>query len=200
MPARISACAGAAFGEAAVDQGDDRRAVSLAPFSATARLAPAGVSALCRAAPSAVGDDVLRGQVASAMICLAWVSWSWKRSGRVSVRTFRPRSSSPAPGQVLQHEGAEAADRALLDGDQHLVLARQPQDQLRVQRLGEAGVGDGGREAARGQLVGGLQRLGQPRAERQDGDRRALAHDAALADRQRLAARRHRDAVPSPRG
>ena len=50
-------------------------------------------------------------------------------------------------GQVLQHVAAEAADRAFLDGDQHLVLARQPADQVVVERLGEAGIGDRRRQA-----------------------------------------------------
>ena len=47
-------------------------------------------------------------------------------------------------GQQVQDKGAEAADGAFLDGDQRLVLAGQAQDQLLVQGLGEAGVGDGG--------------------------------------------------------
>ena len=47
-----------------------------------------------------------------------------------------------ALGEQLQDVAAEAADRALLDGDQHLVLAREPQDQLLVEGLGEARVGD----------------------------------------------------------
>ena len=59
-------------------------------------------------------------------------------------------------GQEVQHEGAEAAHRALLDRDQHFVLAGQAPDQVLVERLGEAGVGDGGREAPGGQHVGGL--------------------------------------------
>ena len=50
-------------------------------------------------------------------------------------------------GQELQHMAAEAADRAFLDGDQRFVVARQPQDQVAVQRLGETGVGDGRRQS-----------------------------------------------------
>ena len=43
---------------------------------------------------------------------------------------------------------AEAADGAFLDGDQHLVLARRAgRISSRVERLGEARVGDGGRTA-----------------------------------------------------
>src|SRR5271165_2462208 len=40
-----------------------------------------------------------------------------------------------------QHVRAEAAGRALLDGDHQLVLRRKAQDQLTVERLGETGVG-----------------------------------------------------------
>ena len=36
----------------------------------------------------------------------------------------------------------EAADGAFLDGDQHFVLARQAADQIGVERLGEARIGD----------------------------------------------------------
>ena len=66
-------------------------------------------------------------------------------------------------------------------------FAREAADQVVVERLGEARIGDGGRETERGELVGGLEALGEPRAERQDRDRRALAHDAALADLERHA-------------
>ena len=83
---------------------------------------------------------------------------------------------------------AEAADRAFLDGDQQFVLGGEAQHQIAVERLGEARVGDRGRKAARGEFLGRLQRFGEPGAERQDGDARALAQDAALADRQRDAA------------
>ena len=130
------------------------------------------------------------------------LSWSWKMSGRVRVRTFRPRSSAPVLGQELQHEGAEAAHRALLDRDQRLVLAGQAQDQLLVQRLGEAGVGDGGGEArARPACRPPSAHSASRVPKRQDGHRRALAHDAALADLQRLGrARGCRRPTPSPRG
>ena len=78
-------------------------------------------------------------------------------------------------GEELQHVGAEAADGAFLDGDQHLVVAGEPQDQLLVEGLGEAGIGDRGREAARFQLLGRLQGFRKARAERQDRDAAALA-------------------------
>ena len=44
---------------------------------------------------------------------------------------------------MLQHMAAEAADRALLDGDHHLVLAHQAVDQIGVERLCKARIGDG---------------------------------------------------------
>ena len=113
------------------------------------------------------------------------LSWSWKMSGRVRVRIFRPAVERAAPGQEVQDEGAEAADGPLLHRDQGLVVAGQPQDQLLVQRLGEAGVGDRGRQAARGQQIGGAQHFLQPGAQGQDGHRRSLTQDAAAADLQR---------------
>ena len=61
-------------------------------------------------------------------------------------RTFRPLVEQPFMREVLQHVAAEAADRAFLDRDQHLVLAGEPEDQVGVERLGEAGIGDRGRE------------------------------------------------------
>ena len=59
-------------------------------------------------------------------------------------------------------------------------------DQLAVERLGEAQVGDRRRQAPGLELVGGLLRLREPRAERQDRDLLALADDPALADLERL--------------
>ncbi len=66
-------------------------------------------------------------------------------------------------------------------------FAREPADQILVERLCETRVGDGGRQAERGELVGGLEAVGKPRAERQDGDGGTLAHDAAAADLERNA-------------
>ena len=74
------------------------------------------------------------------------------------------------------------------------MLVGEPQQQVAVDRLGEAGVRDRGRKAEGGELFGRLQRFRKPRAERQDGDLAALANDTALADFERLALGRHLDA------
>src|SRR6516164_568390 len=47
-------------------------------------------------------------------------------------------------GECLQHVGGETADGALLDGDEHLVLAREPKEQFGIEWLGEARVGNRG--------------------------------------------------------
>ena len=60
----------------------------------------------------------------------------------------------------------------------------QPADQVLVQRLGEAGIGDRGREPPGRQLVGSLQAFLEACAEAQYRHRRALAHHPALADLQ----------------
>ena len=46
--------------------------------------------------------------------------------------------------QEMHHMGAEAARCAFLDGDQHFMFARQTADQVGVERLGKACIGDGG--------------------------------------------------------
>ena len=129
------------------------------------------------------------------------LSWSWKMSGRVRVRTFRPRSSAPLLGQRLQHEGAEAAHRALLDGDQRLVLAGQAQDQVDSSGLAKrasATVVERPRAAS-------VSAAFEASARRVPNDRMAtavaFAHDAAPADLQRLGqARGWSTPTPSPRG
>ena len=108
---------------------------------------------------------------------------------------LQPAVEQPLPRQVVQHRRAEPADRALLDGDQHLVVPRQLLHQRRIQRLGEARIGHRRRQPARRQLVGRLQRIPKPRPERQDRDAAALAQHASLAQRQHLAAGRQ---LPRP--
>ncbi len=61
-------------------------------------------------------------------------------------------------------------------------LAARLENQLAIDRLGEARVGDGGGKAARGEIVGRLQRFGEARPQRKDGDPRSLAQHAPLAD------------------
>ena len=89
---------------------------------------------------------------------------------------------------------AKAANRAFLGGEQHFVGAGQPGDQLFVEGLEEARIGNGGIEPERGQAVGGREHFAEARAIGEDGDGCALAHDAALADGQDLAAAGHVDA------
>ena len=56
---------------------------------------------------------------------------------------------------MLQHLCREAAGGAFLDEEQHLVVFSEAADQTGVERLGEAQVGDAGRQAARLERVGG---------------------------------------------
>ena len=58
------------------------------------------------------------------------------------------------------------------------------EDQFLVERLHEARVRNGGREAVRGEFVGRLFAFGETGAERQQRDLLAFADDAALADLQ----------------
>ena len=74
------------------------------------------------------------------------------------------------------------------------MIARQAKQHVDIERLGEARIGDSGRQAPRGQQIGGLQTFRQAGAERQDRHGRALADDAALADLQRLGDLGDRDA------
>ena len=88
-----------------------------------------------------------------------------------------------------------------LQGDHDLMLARQAAHQILVDRLGEAGIGNGGRQTPGSEILGRRQSVVQARSVGQDRNLAPLAHDAALADLQRRAARRHLDqAVASPRG
>ena len=104
------------------------------------------------------------------------------------------------PGEVLQHGRAKPADGAFLDGDQHLVVRAPVADQLLVERLGEARVGDRCWKPEGGELVRCLQSIGEPCAERQDGDVVALAQDPPLADEQASPRAGRATPMPSPRG
>ena len=96
--------------------------------------------------------------------------------------------------EILQHVAGEAADRAFLDGDEHLVLAREPKEQLGIEGLGEAGISDGGRKSKRGKLVSRFEAFSKPRAEREQRYFGALAQHAPLADFEGDAFRRPRHA------
>ena len=63
-------------------------------------------------------------------------------------------------GERLQHIGAEAANRAFLDGEEDFVLAGEPQQHVDVERLGEARVRDRRRKAIGRELVRRLKTLG----------------------------------------
>src|SRR6516225_2571229 len=99
-------------------------------------------------------------------------------------------------GERLHHEAAEPADRALLHREQHFVSARQAKQQVNIERFGEARVGDRGRQAKGRKLVGCLEALAKPGAERKQRDLAAFAHDAAFADLERLALCRKRNPEP----
>ncbi|GCE91953.1 hypothetical protein MSKU15_3554 [Komagataeibacter diospyri] len=108
-------------------------------------------------------------------------------------------------GQMGHDKACESANRSFLDRDQHGVVARELLDQCGVDRLGEAGVGHGGGQALGCQHVGGLQRIGQPRPKRQDGDAALFrpglaghfAHDSPTPDFKDLAG--FRQFQPKPR-
>ena len=85
---------------------------------------------------------------------------------------------------------AEAANGAFLDGDQHLVFARQARHQVLVERLAEPRIRDSGGKALGAQVLRRLQAFLQARAEIEDRDLGAFLDDAALADRNRRAALR----------
>ncbi len=74
------------------------------------------------------------------------------------------------------------------------MLAREAADQVRVEGLGEAGVGHRRAEALGAEILGRHQAFLQTRTEIQDGNLGALANDPALADFQRRALRRQLDA------
>ena len=117
-----------------------------------------------------------------------------KTSGSTIARIFNPRSSAPLSDSVWN----TCAPKPPIAPSSMVISTScsrgKPQHQVGVERLGEARIGDGGRQAEGGELLGGLQRFAKPGAERQDRDLAALADDAALADLERLAFGRHLDA------
>src|SRR5690606_39758068 len=77
------------------------------------------------------------------------------------------------------------------------VSGHQPTDQLAIERLDEAQIGDGGGEAARFQLLGCLERFGQAGAERQQSHLGALPYDTAFADLEPLRSEEHTSELQS---
>ncbi len=78
------------------------------------------------------------------------------------------------------------------------MAGQQFADQVHVQWLGEAQVGDAGRQAHALQCLGGLLGLLEPGAERQYRHLLALADDSALADFEPLGGGRHGEAAAVP--
>ncbi len=106
------------------------------------------------------------------------------------LRTFRPRSSTPASASSCStSEPKPPIAPSSIVISTSCSRARRRIRSL-VERLGEARIGDRRRQPERRELVGRLQAFGEPRAERQQRDLAAFAHDAALADLERHAARR----------
>src|SRR5574340_1567254 len=90
-----------------------------------------------------------------------------RRNNAVLLQAFRDRAARAALHGVFFH------------GHHQLVFAREAQHQLGIQRLDEAHVGNAGVE-----LLAGLERRCQHRAERQNRDLAAFAPQLALAHRQ----------------
>ena len=99
-------------------------------------------------------------------------------------------------GEPAQDSRAKSAGGSFLDGQKQFMFKRQSFNKLRIKGLGEARVGDGRRQAAGRQIVGGLETFAKARAEGQKCDPRALAQDASATDRERLAASGHLDPGP----
>jgi hypothetical protein len=77
---------------------------------------------------------------------------------------------------------AETADGSFFDCHQHFVFARKPPDEVHVERFGEAGIGDGGRQSGRIEFIRRLQAFAHASAEAEQRHLCALAPDNPLAD------------------
>ena len=89
---------------------------------------------------------------------------------------------------------AKAANRCLFDRYDNLMRGDQVADHFFVKRLCKAQVGDGGAQALGIKRLRRLHRFGQTRAERENGNLLAFAHDPAFADFQLLRHFGHRNA------
>ena len=67
----------------------------------------------------------------------------------------------------MQHHRSEPATRALFDGDQRPMMARQLHQQRQIQRLGETRIGNGRRKTEAGELIRGRKAFRQPCPERE---------------------------------
>ena len=85
--------------------------------------------------------------------------------GQMQRADFQAGVQQSVLGKKLQQMRAEAAARALLDGNQHLMMARKLPDEIVIQRLGKTRIRDGRRKAARGKLVRRVQAFAEPSAE-----------------------------------
>ena len=128
------------------------------------------------------------------------LSWSMKASGRVSGRIFTPVSRGALAREEMEDLAAEAAVGPLLDGDEHLVLAREAQHEVAVDGLCEARIRHGGGEAARAKLLRRPQRRAEPAAEGEDRDGASLPQHPPAPDLERNALLRHLDADALPAG
>src|SRR5690606_10091164 len=87
-------------------------------------------------------------------------------------------------GKQLGDMAAKSADRALLDGDEGIMARDEIEDHLPVERFREPGIGDRRLDAPRGKGLACLQAFGEPRAEGEYGNARALPHDPSAPDRE----------------
>ena len=69
------------------------------------------------------------------------------------IANLQPPIEQPSLGKTMKHVAAEAADRSLLHRDQHFVVAGEVENEIAVERLHEAGVGDRGGKPEAGQLI-----------------------------------------------
>ena len=96
----------------------------------------------------------------------------WPKPEAASVQQPRMR-------QELHDMSGEAADRIFFHRDQHFMLARETTDEVRIERLAEARIGNRRRKAAGLKLIRGLQRFMKARAVGENCDGGPFAHDAA---------------------
>src|SRR6476620_12419450 len=117
-----------------------------------------------------------RGVQSCTLVHLVWMTVVDKHVGQHHGPNLEARFEKSGFGQKLEDMATKSADRSLLHRDQYLVLAREIANELPVERLQVSRVGDRRRHSEACELLRCVQGLGQARAEREDGDRGALAH------------------------